>query len=66
MISEEWESARELADTLAELAADYECGWMAMEDVRWEGPPSETTNTESEASSSVGSGQSSGSLQNPQ
>ena len=68
MFSEEWASARELADTLAELAADYECEWMAKEDVRWEGP-SETTSTESEASSSVASEQSeqsSGSMENPQ
>ena len=53
-------SARDLADTLAELAADYECEWMAKEDVRWEGPAETMTNA-SEASSSAGSEQSSGS-----
>ena len=51
-------SARHLANTLAEVAADYECEWMAKEDVRWEGP-SETTETQ--ASGSAGSEQSSGS-----
>ena len=63
MNSEEWVSARDLADVLADLAADYECDWMAKEDVRWEGP---SEAMETQTSSSVGSEQSSGSTVNQQ
>lgn len=36
-LSQEWKSARVLADTIAEKTAEIENVWMSLEDYRWEG-----------------------------